>query len=152
MVPKYKASKVRKYVFFGIVVELVVWMFITLNHRLNWNIHSWLSDKNAHSYYDVESFEVPHYAYLHKQDHEQKTKIHIPRKAHSFARTKLGKDLIMAEGDDYTLCIEMLERIKFEQTRPEWINLTEAECDTLGTMVCFEACNFGLMKLDMYEL
>jgi len=66
IVPKFSASKVRKYVFLGVIVELIVWMFVTLNHRLNWKIHSWLSDKNPHSYYDVESFEVPHYAYLHK--------------------------------------------------------------------------------------
>jgi len=76
----------------------------------------------------------------------------LARKAHSFARLKFGKDLVLAEADDFTMCIEMIEQIKFDELRPEFINLTEGGCQDNGFLVCFEVCNWSLLKLGMYEL
>lgn len=104
----------------------MIWLTLTLH--TNWQIHDYLKDKNPHSYYDIQSFEVPHYAYLHKQNSQIYPQITLARKAHSFARLKFGKDLVLAEADDFTMCIEMIELIKYDQTRPEYINLTEAGC------------------------
>lgn len=42
IVPKMSSFLVRKIIFLGIVIEAMVYLFLTLNHRTNHQIHEWL--------------------------------------------------------------------------------------------------------------
>ena len=69
----------------------MTYIYYTLFDKTNYQILEWLAEQDPHSFYDINVFDAPHYAYLHKQNREtdgSNVQIYLANKAHSFAKLK----------------------------------------------------------------
>lgn len=57
---------------------------------------------------------------------------------------------MLAESDDFTLCISMIDKLKANQFRPEYISFTAKQCED-NSWFCNDICINALNKTGMYE-
>ena len=127
-------------------------------HGRAWEVMDYLYKKEVapHSFLGLSYYETPLYTWSHRKYYldadgkrGNRTIIYSLNKNPTFSRAKKGYPPALLRDSDFITCFEMLDALKSNKIRPEYIEIHRFEC--ASEFYCFDVCKSKLESLDMYE-